>query len=320
MGRPPQIIPIFRATAIALATMLLLGGGPMQAGSSAPTVRRAAAESALLTPAADPAPAPATTPRAARYLSPSGSDASSGTRTAPFRTLQRALTKLRPGQTLYVRGGTYDVTNRVTRTRVAGTPSAPIVITNYPGEKPVFTSSVAQVEYIDFDAGSQYVTVSGLTFEGPDLTARDDNGEALIGFTGNASHITLRGNTFLGAPAWNSQQHLVYFAGPGTDLTVTGNTFDGRGSAGDAITSYHEPNETNVTVSANTFRNLDQGIVIWSTTSGFLIQDNTFADCRINVRHHNSDGTTITTNSGAATQVNLFIDSAANLRASANSW
>ena len=219
-----------------------------------------------------------------------------------------------------MRGGTYDVSRRITHATVAGRPSAPIVIANYPGEIPVFTSSVVQVEYIDFDGGSQYVTVSGLTFAGPDLAALDDNGETLIGFTGNASHITLHGNTFLGSPAWNSQQHLVYFQGPGTDLTVSDNVFDGRGSKGDAITSYHEPNESNVTVVGNTIRNFDQGIVVWSTISGLRITNNTFAGCRIGIRHHNSNGTTVTGNSGSATAVNLFVDSPANLSASFNSW
>ena len=227
---------------------------------------------------------------------------------------------LRPGDTLYVRGGTYDVSRRITHARLAGRPWAPIVITNYPGEVPVFTSSILQVEYIDFDGGSQYVTVSGLTFVGPDLAATDSAGSSTIGFTGNASHITLQGNTFLGSPAWNSQQHLVYFQGPGTDLTVSGNVFDGRGSKGDAITSYHDPNETNVTVAGNTIRNFDQGIVVWSTISGLRVTNNTFSGCRINVRHHNSDGTTVINNSGPATEANLFVDSAANLSASSNSW
>ena len=236
MSRPRQIVPFARAAAIALATLLGLGGSPLQAGPDSLTARAAAVHSAAST----------RTPRsrtraaaeiAARYLSPSGSDANPGTVAAPFGTLRYALTKLAPGETLFVRGGTYDVTTRFTRTKVAGSSSAPIVITNYPGEVPVFTSSIVQVEYLYFDSGSQYITVSGLTFEGPDLTALDQNGEALVGFIGNASHITLKGNTFLGSPAWNSVQHLVYFAGPGTDLTLTGNTFDGRGSAGDAITS-----------------------------------------------------------------------------------
>jgi parallel beta-helix repeat protein len=320
MGRQRHTVPRARGTAIALAALLGLGGAALQAGPHVSAVRAAVAEPTPASPSSGRVPGPATAPAAARYLSPNGSDANSGTLAAPLRTLQRALAMARPGDTLYVRGGTYDVTKRITHARVAGTPSAPIVITNYPGEIPVFISSVAQVEYIDFEGGSQFVTVSGLTFEGPDLAALDDNGEALIGFTGNASHITLRGNTFLGSPTWNSQQHLVYFQGPGTDLTVSGNVFDGRGSKGDAITSYHEPNETNVTISGNTIRNFDQGIVVWSTTSGLRINDNTFSGCRINVRHHHSGGTMILNNTGPATEANLFIDSAANLIASSNSW
>jgi parallel beta-helix repeat protein len=317
MGRT---VPRARAAAIALAALLGLGAGAWQAGPHVAGARAAVADPRPAEAGSGRDSATAAAPAVARYLSPSGSDANPGTFAAPLLTLQRALTKLRPGDTLYVRGGTYNVTRRITHATVAGRSSAPIVITNYPGEFPVFTSSVLQVEYIDFDGGSQYVTVSGLTFKGPDLGALDDNGESLIGFTGNASHITLQGNTFLGSPAWNSQQHLVYFEGPGTDLTVSGNVFDGRGSKGDAITSYHEPNETNVTVTGNTIRNFDQGIVVWSTISGLRITNNTFAGCRIGIRHHNSDGTTVSGNRGSAAAANLFIDSAANLFANDNSW
>ena len=60
--------------------------------------------------------------------------------------------------------------------------------------------------------------------------------------------------------------------------------------------------------------------MIWSTISGLRIDGNTFAHCRINVRHNHSDGTTITNNGGTATEENLFVDSAANLQVSANTW
>jgi parallel beta-helix repeat protein len=234
--------------------------------------------------------------------------------------LAGAIARLKAGDTLYVRGGTYVVTTQIAYVNVAGTAAAPITVTNYPGEVPTFTSTVRQEDYLYFADGAAYVNLSGLTFVGPDITATDSNGSSTIGFTGNASHITLQGNTFLGSPAWNSQQHLVYFEGPGTDLTVSGNVFDGRGSKGDAITSYHEPNETNVTVTGNTIRNFDQGIVVWSTISGLRITNNTFAGCRIGIRHHNSDGTTVSGNRGSAAAANLFIDSAANLFANDNSW
>jgi parallel beta-helix repeat protein len=205
------------------------------------------------------------------------------------------------------------VTTQIAYVTVAGTASAPITVTNYPGEVPVFTSTVRQEDYLYFTDGAAYITLSGLTFSGPDLTATDSNGSSTIGFTGNASHITLQGNTFLGSSAWNSQQHLVYFAGPGTDLTVSGNVFDGRGSKGDAITSYHDPNGTNVTVSGNTIRNFDQGIVVWSSISGLRITNNTFSACRIGIRHHNSNGTTVTGNSMTGVSYPLLADSTLNL-------
>ena len=41
------------------------------------------------------------------YVSPSGSDANSGTLGQPFQTLQAAVTHLSPGDTLLIRQGTY---------------------------------------------------------------------------------------------------------------------------------------------------------------------------------------------------------------------
>src|SRR5450759_3696841 len=41
------------------------------------------------------------------YVSSSGSDASAGTVTAPFATLQKAVNLANPGDTIYMRGGTY---------------------------------------------------------------------------------------------------------------------------------------------------------------------------------------------------------------------
>jgi outer membrane biosynthesis protein TonB len=278
------------------------------------------APTAAPTPAPTPAPSPTPSSTTSRYLAPNGSDSNAGTQAAPWATLGGAISKMRAGETLYVRGGTYTVTTRTTYVTVAGTASEPITIRNYPGETPVFTSSVRQVNYLYFADGARYITVSGLTFRGPDLVAADSDGESLIGFIGNASDITITGNSFYGSPAWNSLQHLVYFAGPGTNLRVTNNLFDGRGSKGDAITTYHEPNATNVVVSGNQFRNLDQGVLIWSSIAGFVIDGNTFSLCRINIQHHHSGGTTVTNNSGSAIEVDLFVGSSTNLVSSGNSW
>lgn len=212
------------------------------------------------------------------------------------------------------------MTTRTTYTSVAGTAGDPILVRNYPGETPVFTSTVRQVNYLYFTDGARYVTVSGLVFRGPDLVATDSNGQSLIGFVGNASHITLTGNTFVGSPTWNVLQHLVYLAGPGGNLRITDNTFDGRGSKGDAVTSFHEPNESGVLIQGNRFRNLDQGVVVWSSISGLVIDGNAFSGCRINVQHDHSGGTRVTNNSGSATETDLYVNDSTNLTVSGNTW
>jgi hypothetical protein len=112
------------------------------------------------------------------YMSPSGSDSNPGTLAAPWKTMDRLQTAvnntLRPGDTVYFRGGDYLITN-ANRTyysfRAKGTASAPITYKNYQGEKPVIiydridtnnelsTSSVTML----FVSGS-YTIIDGLNF------------------------------------------------------------------------------------------------------------------------------------------------------------
>jgi hypothetical protein len=70
------------------------------------------------------------------YVSPSGSNANAGTLNAPWATVANGIKFLRPGDTLYLRGGTYveDITSVTIR---PGSATAPILVSNYPGERPV---------------------------------------------------------------------------------------------------------------------------------------------------------------------------------------
>jgi hypothetical protein len=76
----------------------------------------------------------------ARYVSVRGNDGNPGSLDRPWRTLAFALTQLRPGDTLLLRGGTY-----LERPTVAagGTAGAPITIQSYPGERAVIDSGPA---------------------------------------------------------------------------------------------------------------------------------------------------------------------------------
>jgi len=66
------------------------------------------------------------------YVSNNGNDANSGTINSPWKTLQYASSKIKAGDTLYIRGGTY---KEVTSWSADGTQSKPIQIMNYPGEQ-----------------------------------------------------------------------------------------------------------------------------------------------------------------------------------------
>lgn len=70
------------------------------------------------------------------YVSLSGKDTNSGTSTsAPFRTLLKAVQPLRPGDTLYIRGGTWTEQLDLMRYNTSGTSGKYIKIAGYPGEK-----------------------------------------------------------------------------------------------------------------------------------------------------------------------------------------
>ncbi len=68
------------------------------------------------------------------YVSPRGMDNNSGTIAQPLGTIQAAVDKANPGDTVYVHGGTYVEAVRIRR---SGTKDNPITVTAYPGETPV---------------------------------------------------------------------------------------------------------------------------------------------------------------------------------------
>lgn len=89
------------------------------------------------------------------YLSPTGSDSNPGTFNAPWRTFSQSLPKLRAGNTLYVRGGTYD--EKVKATSISpGTSSARITVANYLGERPLIRGQL-------WLAYPSYWTVDGMS-------------------------------------------------------------------------------------------------------------------------------------------------------------
>jgi hypothetical protein len=98
------------------------------------------------------------------YVSPAGSDNNPGTLTQPFKTLSKGTSVLRPGDLLYLRGGTYQQRLRLAS---SGTALQPIVVSGYPGE----TAIIDGANYtIPGSEGTPLVELLGSYLKVSDLT------------------------------------------------------------------------------------------------------------------------------------------------------
>ena len=194
-----------------------------------------AALSALLSTAVAPPATAHTADSATYYVAPSGSDSGPGTSTAPFATIQYAISALPTGGgTVVVRGGTY-----AQRIRLHNATN--VTVTAAAGEHPVLDGSTLTVPtgrsaMVDI-ADSTSVTVHGLDITGYRTTAIDampigvyvHGGDT--GVTISADHVHHLGNDngTLGSMAMNAHGIAAYGDSPTrpiSTLTIDGNEVD----------------------------------------------------------------------------------------------
>lgn len=89
------------------------------------------------------------------YVSNSGNDSNTGTESRPCKTLKKAAAIVKPGDTVLIRGGTYQSV-KITR---SGQQGAPITFKSFPGETPIIKSgpSTQGIKIQDAD----YIIVDG---------------------------------------------------------------------------------------------------------------------------------------------------------------
>jgi Right handed beta helix region/Protein of unknown function (DUF1565) len=119
------------------------------------------------------------------YVAMNGSDSNPGTKARPWRTVQRALNRLRPGQRVLVRRGVYAQDHVIER---AGTPRAPITIAAYPGERVVLRagSSSGDTYPLRVTSGAAFVRVRGFVIELAKGTSSTN-----VYFEGSTHHVEL---------------------------------------------------------------------------------------------------------------------------------
>jgi hypothetical protein len=115
------------------------------------------------------------------YVSATGSDSNAGTITSPFLTITKAVSLVQAGQTIYVRGGTHNLTTTISIAK-SGTENARISLLAYTGERPVLDFSAQSLS-----SGNRGVVLSGSywTIKGLDITGAGDNGMVISGGNNN---------------------------------------------------------------------------------------------------------------------------------------
>lgn len=175
------------------------------------------------------------------YVSPAGSDDGLGTEAAPWKSLQKAAGALKAGDTLLLRGGTY---NQIMTIRANGDKDNYITVKNYPKEKAVIDGKGVTVPrtlgLVGF-RGASFIKVSG-------IEVRNSNQNGVIAYS-NSTHIVLK----------NLSVH---------DNAGSGIMFNGVKSPG-----YSK------IINCESFNNMQSGIVLWSCNGGYyLVEGNQVYD------------------------------------------
>ncbi len=173
------------------------------------------------------------------YVAPDGDDANPGTEAAPWATLQHAAEVLRPGETVYVRGGLYRESVEIA---VSGSAEGGfITFAAYPGEQPILDGG----DFADDPDGAcgffiedqSYLVIQGFEIRNF-TTARRGAVPMGIQITGAAHHIRLLGNHIhhiethapLDADLLGADAHGIALYGterePIHDILIEGNEVD----------------------------------------------------------------------------------------------
>jgi hypothetical protein len=203
------------------------------------------------------------------FVARNGNDAGPGTRSRPWRTIQHALDRLRPGQRALVRRGTY-VQDLVAER--SGTARAPIMVAAYPGERVVLRagSTSGDTYPLRVTTGAAYLRVRGFVIE----LARGTSSTNVY-FEGRANHIELSGNELR-----FSQDQGIFAEASTSYLQILGNRIhdNGRGHESGQHQSHGIYIEGRNHLIANNLINRHPygfGIQIYPENTGTIVVNNT---------------------------------------------
>jgi len=285
------ILVIVTVAAVGIGAGFML---PRNTGSAAaPSADPAGSAAPALAPTVAPSDATPVPTNAERYLAPNGSNSANGSIDAPWATLAGAMSRLQPGQTLWVRGGRY--VGGETDWTASGTAAAPITIRGYPGEQPVFDGNGTDDKFLWLHGGASFIVLRDVRVLG--YTAVDTG---VISVSDGAHDITLDGVEIDGNRGGSTQDHLVYLSAPGVhDVTIQDCLL--AGASGAAIHVYHEPAASSIQILGNRIQDSHWGVILYSGTSNVMVNGNRFTDVDIAVKLERATAVSLVDNTATGT-------------------
>lgn len=180
------------------------------------------------------------------FVSPNGSDDGAGGLLDPWLTIQHAVGSSGPGDTIFLRAGTY---NEAVHISAGGAPGGMKVLAAYPGEAPVLDGGGAEFAGVTVEQGVSYLRLEGLAFV--------DYTNIGVALDGGNSHIELDGLDSSGGSGglrmtWGYSGDAPLF-GPVDHVTVSNSDFHDNSLSGIDCTPgpCDDVTFTNVTVRDN---------------------------------------------------------------------
>lgn len=194
-------------------------------------------------------------PPAVYFISPDGDDANPGTLEAPWASLSHANSQVQPGDTVYIRGGTYlmpadkidrvdnNLFARVIYFSLSGTEEKPIRYWAYEDEEPVFDFSEVKPprrRVYAFAIFADWLHFKGITVTGVQVTITTHTQSICFESNGNNNileQLVMHGNQAIGIYSTNGSNNLylncdAYNNWDYTSQGGTGGNVDGFGSHG----------------------------------------------------------------------------------------
>ena len=239
--------------------------------------------------------APAQEPSYTRewFVSPSGNDASAGSKSAPFRTIAKAITVAGPGEVVRVQSGTYAERLRIATNAKAGTASAKITLkgegnpTLVPVSGGWYMLQVQRPNWVidgfEFDVKGQ--AQAAVTFSGTTQGSVLRNSELHHGAFGSgvntaddAVGVTIENNHIHDFSRGSDDSHGIVITPTSKDVTIRNN--DIHDNSGDSVQCLGPegfstlPPAENVLIEANHLYSNDENAVDIKSCFGVTVRRN----------------------------------------------